>query len=389
MKTIASIAAILLSSVSVWASINGTATTKCLATCETAQAISSDTVADDEGCHDMVLFYSGGNHREYKWNAAQCAPNVSYTDEYGKEHWLFDCYLFLEIYSGFTDADVEFAQGYRHYPASKDDWKKLIDSYCQPSTGIGGLNEAIGNVISRIGTPATKRGVVIGIPQPIVEEPLDNGSLRKPWGSLDSGRTPDFRQASDCIEAVKWYIDYAISAFEKMNYDNVELKGFYWIAEHDADTHTIIPVIADYLKSLHYSFHWIPFFGAQGTENWKELRFTKAFLQPNYFFSKEPIDGRLDAACRIATSLGMGMEIEFDERVVKSSRDCRADRLQLYMAKFREYGIWHNKDIAYYIGSHALNNLSESTDASDRQLYLDFCRFVSLRQENGLHSASK
>ena len=240
-----------------------------------------------------------------------------------------------------------------------------------------------------MGAPVAKRGVVIGIPQPIVEEPLENGSLRKPWGKLDSGKTPDFTQAADCIEAVKWYIDYAISAFEKMNYDNVELKGFYWIAEHDADTHTIIPVIADHLKSRHYSFHWIPFFGAQGTENWKELRFTKAFLQPNYFFSPEPIDGRLDAACRIASSLGMGMEIEFDERVLKSSSDCRDDRLKLYMAKFREYGTWFAKDIAYYIGSHALNSMFESTDANDRKLYLDFCRFVSTRQENSLHPTAE
>ena len=355
---------------------------------QSSPIIASGNTAD-AGCHDMVLLYSGGNHRELKWNAADCAPNVSYTDENGKEHWLFDSYLFLEIYSGLTDNDVEFAQGYHRYPASKDDWKNLIDSYCQPSTGIGGLNEAIGNAAARIGAPVAKRGVVIGIPQPIVEEPLENGSLRKPWGKLDSGKTPDFTQAADCIEAVKWYIDYAISAFEKMNYDNVELKGFYWIAEHDADTHTIIPVIADHLKSRHYSFHWIPFFGAQGTENWKELRFTKAFLQPNYFFSPEPIDGRLDAACRIASSLGMGMEIEFDERVLKSSSDCRDDRLKLYMAKFREYGTWFAKDIAYYIGSHALNSMFESTDADDRKLYLDFCRFVSTRQENSLHPTAE
>lgn len=85
----------------------------------------------------------------------------------------------------------------------------------------------------------------------------------------------------------------------------------------------------------------------------------------------------------------MGMEIEFDERVLKSSSDCRDDRLKLYMAKFREYGTWFAKDIAYYIGSHALNSMFESTDANDRKLYLDFCRFVSTRQENSLHPTAE
>ena len=72
---------------------------------QSSPIIASGNTADG-GCHDMVLLYSGGNHRELKWNAADCAPNVSYTDENGKEHWLFDSYLFLEIYSGLTDNDV-------------------------------------------------------------------------------------------------------------------------------------------------------------------------------------------------------------------------------------------------------------------------------------------
>ncbi|MGN1245311.1 MAG: DUF4855 domain-containing protein [Muribaculaceae bacterium] len=338
------------------------------------------TMSASDSCHDMVLLYSGGNHRVMKWNAAECAPNVSYVDEAGKEHWLFDSFLLLEIYSGLGKDDVEYAQGYHHYPASKADWKRLLDSYCAATTGIGGLNEAIGNAIARIGKPEKKHGVVIGIPQPIISEPLEHDTLRNDWGLLDNGVKPDFANAGHCIEAVRWYIDYAVAAFEKMNYENVKLEGFYWIAEHDSDTHTIIPAVSGYLVERGYSFHWIPFFGAHGTEQWKELRFTKAFLQPNYFFSKEPIEGRLDVACRTAIGLDMGMEIEFDEMVLKSCSDCRADRLRLYMDKFREYGIWADKDIAYYIGSHALNSLYDSADAADRRLYLDFCRFVSSRR---------
>ena len=70
--------------------------------------------------HNMVLIYSGGSHRKYKWDEETIQPYVTYTDESGTEHWLFDSFLFLEIHDG---AGKMFAKGYTSQPANQRDWK--------------------------------------------------------------------------------------------------------------------------------------------------------------------------------------------------------------------------------------------------------------------------
>ncbi|MDY6241864.1 MAG: alpha-N-acetylglucosaminidase TIM-barrel domain-containing protein [Prevotella sp.] len=321
---------------------------------------------------DMLLMYAGGNHRDYKWTEGQCAPNVTYVDEKGKEHWLFDSYLFLEIYSGFGADDVEFAKGYKHRPATKEDWKKLADAYLQTDCGVGGLDLAIGTAEARIGATNHRRQVYIGIPQPIAGVHA--------WGRIHS-KDLDFSREADCLEAVKWYVDYVRTKFNNKAYKNVDFGGFYWIAEHDADTKKLIPKVAAYLDSIQCSFVWIPFFGAQGATDWKQLGFSKAFLQPNYFFSEKPIKGRLDVACQLAKQANMGLEVEFDERVKSNEKDCRAGRLRDYLNAFTKHGFKLSGDLAYYMGSHTLNELALSHNRQDRQIYQKFCRFVADRQE--------
>src|SRR5690606_832496 len=51
-------------------------------------------------CKDMVLLYSGGVHRNFQWDENYVRPYVTYTDDSGKESWLFDSFLFLEIHNG-------------------------------------------------------------------------------------------------------------------------------------------------------------------------------------------------------------------------------------------------------------------------------------------------
>lgn len=312
---------------------------------------------------DMILIYGGGAHRTTTWDKAHFFPYVTYKDKSGKEHWLFDGFLFLEIHNG--DGKM-FASGYTQTPANQKDWMNLADYYFQSKTVIGALDKCINDAIQRIGKPAEKHKIVVGLPEPILNQ--------RDWGALKDGVMLDFTMSVDRVAACKWYIDYVRKKFKELKPEHIELAGFYWIAEEATNTRTIVRDIATYLNELKYSFNWIPYFNSDGYDEWKNLRFNYAFLQPNYFFNESVPYSRLNDACQLAIKNGMDMEIEFDENVLKENG--RGDRLYDYMKAFRENGIHDSKRLAYYQGEAALCKLSLSSDPSDQKLYQEFCCFV-------------
>lgn len=125
----------------------------------------------------------------------------------------------------------------------------LVNYYFQSNNALGALDKTIEAAIKEIGSPPTKRKIVIGLPEPIKNQ--------KDWGYDKNGIQLDFSKDEDRIAACKWYIDYVRSRFDDMKYKNIELAGFYWIAEEATNTKTIINEIATYLKNLKYSFNWI------------------------------------------------------------------------------------------------------------------------------------
>src|SRR5690554_1555638 len=288
--------------------------------------------------NDMVLLYSGGSHRNYIWNEDLIEPYVTYKDKIGEEKWMFDSFLFLEIHNG---DGKSFATGYTPVPANQQDWKKLADHYFQSRYCLGALNRAIESAKDRIGEPTEKRKVVIGIPEPI--------KTQKDWGSVRNGIILDFSKSSDRVAACKWYIDYTRQKFSEFDYDNLELAGFYWIAEEATNTREILSDLSSYLNDLKYSFVWIPYHGSDGAFEWKQLTFNYAYYQPNYFFNDARPISFLNKACEDAVRYGMDMEIEFDDRALVAHGNW-GYRLENYMNAFKEYGIWENKRIAYYQG---------------------------------------
>ncbi|SFF70401.1 DUF4855 domain-containing protein [Sunxiuqinia elliptica] len=317
--------------------------------------------------NDMVLLYAGGSHRGHEWSEEYVEPYVTYTDESGKEHWMFDSFLFLEIHNG---EGKTFASGYTSVPANQYEWKQLVEYYFRSRYCIGALNRSIESAKERLGEPAEKRKVVIGIPEPI--------KTQKDWGSLKNGVMLDFSKVTDRVDACKWYIDYVRKKFKEMNYKNIELAGFYWIAEEATNSRGILADLSAYLNDLKYSFVWIPYNGSDGAFEWKRLTFNYAYYQPNYFFNANTPLSSLNKACEDAKNYGMDMEIEFDDRAM-IDRGNWGYRLENYMKAFKEYGIWESKRLAYYQGNRTLYELSKSSAEEDRQLYYKFCKFVSER----------
>ena len=123
---------------------------------------------------DMVLIYSGGQHRSHVWNKDKLTPYVSMEDEKGNFHWLFDGFLFLEIHNGNGRG---FASYYQKQAARKLEWKKLLDDYFTPGLNICALNDAIEAARKENPKNFTKRKIVLGMPEPIPNVDY--------WGGID------------------------------------------------------------------------------------------------------------------------------------------------------------------------------------------------------------
>ena len=330
---------------------------------------------DKSSIINQVLIYGGGAHRNAVWDKEHFAPYVSYTDRSNKEHWLFDGFLLLDFIDG---KGKIFATGYYGVPATKNEWKVLADYFFTTGQSINALDRCIAEKIQALGDPPQKRKVVIALPEPIVAGPSSHYKETPAdyWGEVDN-RKLNFTVQEDRITACKWYIDYVIDKFNEANISNLELAGFYWIAEESLHTRTILKAVGDYLEEAQYAFYWIPYWKQTNPDyfNWKELGFHYAYLQPNYFFNEQIPYSRLEEACKIAREYDLDMELEFDMRVFAGNKNW-AYRLYDYMKAFRENGILANRRITCYQDTDALYHLYHATDESDKKLFHDFCEFV-------------
>ena len=322
----------------------------------------------EHNIRDMVLIYSGGHHRNTVWNKETLYPYIAYTDSTGKQHWMFDGFLFLEIHDGKGHG---YASYYQDSSARKEDWQYLIHSYLTPGLGICAIDDCIEETSQQIGVPDYRRRIVISLP-----EPIPNITY---WGEIN-GKQMDFAKNEDRIAAIKWYIDYVIDCFHNAQLKHVDLSGFYWLAEEATNSRTLTKEIADYIHTKGLNLNWIPYWGSDGNSEWQQLNFDQAYIQPNYFFHENIAQERLDAACKFAKDYRMNMEMEFDNRALKSGGNW-GYRLYDYIHAFERNGVLDSLDVAYYQGGDALYQLYRSNDPDDQKLYHYFSKMISDRQE--------
>jgi len=343
---------------------------------------------------DLVLCYGGSHHRTpYRWDKERFTPFVTYVDESGREHWLFDGFLCLEFQDSSRPDGGKYAymvgvlrgQG---ISAGKQQWKELIDYWFDGDNGVNALEAAVKEASQRLGTPPAKRKVVMVMPDPIIyEEYADTNTSTTYWGELN-GRRLDFAKASDRIAAYKWYIDSVRRLFDEADYRYVELAGFYIVSEDLATPgdgwnpelkrwEEVIPEVAEYLHALNESLCWIPYNRAAGYRNWKRFGIDYAYMQPNYFWDNKG-EKPLSRFFSDIKANDLAMEFEFDDALLEKTAGSEVYRRRLreYMDGAKEHGIYGRKPLAYYHGQNTLYELSVSAAAEDRKLYHEFCRFV-------------
>jgi hypothetical protein len=328
--------------------------------------------SDSSAITDLVLIYQGGTHRP-EWNVDQIRPYVSYVDPGNKrEHWLFDGFLFIEFKD---NRGFEFAHGYKQRAARKTEWSWLLERNFETSRAIGALDRACDSVSSRIGKPLRKRKIVLTLPEAI--------NHQQDWGDLD-GKTLNFTLSQDRIAACAWYIDEALARWKQLSPKNLELAGFYWVAEYGSESKEILPRIGGLIRSKGMQFYWIPYWNAPLAGDWKSLGFDRAYQQPNHFFHPEVSDSRLNEACSFARAHGMGLEMEFDGRVLSAVRDFRP-RFYSYLEFFKKNSVIDSSAIAYYEGGGVLLNLATSRTAEERGMYDTLASLIVARQRSADH----
>lgn len=327
----------------------------------------------DNPISDLVLIYDGGLHRQ-PWTVDRIRPYV-YRENSGKIEWLFDGFLFLEIFDNVKN--IEYYPGYKKNSAPKADWLSLLDTYFSDQKSFGALETILDEQAKKGQVPLRRRKVVISIPTPI------RGFAE--WGSID-GKVIDFNKIEDQIMAEKWFVNEALERWKTKNYKYIELAGFYWVDEDAGNYEDVMKLTKQYLQPKGMKFYWIPYWGAKGGNKWKELGFDYAYEQPNYFFNTTIPYSRLNNACAFAGENGLAMEMEFDERVAQPGFKTRFDD---YIKAFTENNIWKLRPVAYYEGGGVWKSMASSTNPELKKMYQTLGNIIVERQKNADERSKK
>ncbi|MBC8559031.1 DUF4855 domain-containing protein [Fumia xinanensis] len=274
------------------------------------------------GIHDLVLCYNGwygvdeetGIHRG-DWSAEQYKPYLTYVDYDGKSvDTMFDGVLLLGLWSQYGRS---YTPDPNVGPPQIEDWIWYYEKIFKEGGDIDNLNEAARQASIDLGDPNYKVKLVLTIPE------VHTGIEK--FGTLN-GREMNLTREEDWKYLIDWWLDMVIGEMERRDYEYIDFSGIYWLAEGLGDEVNTRLYAADIIHEAGYHFYWIPYFFASGTLWADKAGFDAVALQPNHFF-EEPTNAtsagaggttRVDNAAKLANYAQIGLEMEFDNRVMQS-----------------------------------------------------------------------
>ena len=353
---------------------------------------------------DAAICYGGHSARDpYLWTPERFEKTVAYTDENGQEHWLFDNMIMMELWDDDYAVTFSIANDGR-LSSKKEHWQRQLDYWFDKEHGFAALDQCVADVASRIGEPATKRGIIFSLPDPVYFEHYTNAMKGENlntvyWGEID-GVEMDFAKPEDRVKAYIWLIDAVRAKFAEAAYRHIELIGFYVLSEelsapgsfrYEYKQHDItIKAAADYCHSVNEGFYWVPYAMAPGIESSKDFGFDLVVMQPNYYWTDAK--WTWDQIEKTIRDNGLGMELEFEgthgEPLTSSiltylkngEKNPYADRnkarFQEYLANAKARGLYGEVPFVLYAGTNGLYELGTSEDAKDQALYHELCKFI-------------
>ena len=278
--------------------------------CIESLAVPRVPTADDMGGYENVcLTYTyrrngADNGRHYE---SDLLPYTAYLDKNGNiKDFFFDSYLFLPCMgNGPSGARMHLDE---NNPTKAIDWTDYVNDTFAKGANVDALESAYGKTKAALGDTKSKAGVFFTILYP--------GKKATSFGTL-GGKSLNFSKMEDRKYAVKWMIDEQISLFNQRGYKNLDLVGFYWLEEYIAanDDKELLNYASDYLHSKGLKFIWIPWYKANGYDNWKNYGFDVACMQPNLMWLGFNDPMRVKSSVQLSEKYGLSMEMECDGRV--------------------------------------------------------------------------
>ncbi len=321
---------------------------------------------------DLIVMAHGGDKR-LKYTKDQLKSYVYKHKDVGEIEWLFDGFLFYEDRTdiGNGHAFEQHAYLFQKDRARRIEWEWLLDRVFAPGESLSALNELIDSIsVVKGSPPKRKRKVVLSIPEPL------SGQLD--WGTLN-GKVIDFANESDRMSALKWYIDELIDRFNSIEYEHIELSGFYWLSNTNELSFELMPAIVSHIKSKEYKFYWRPSYGRFRGESWKTYGFDAVYLTPDHLTTSWFKKINIERACTYASVFNMGLEIDLDNLV---------RRYPLYQTKFSHYmQVYSEKNVftkaamSYKDGDGIFHEMSQSSNPALHNIYKQVIEKVAVRQK--------
>jgi len=306
----------------------------------------------------VLLYPCDGRPQWTPYTRAQLLRYVAAVDSAGRPTaWLSNGAIFLALYARSRHTFAPWIPG---TPSSGSDWEDYLDCLVGPGGAFDRLDSALTDAERTLPRREPYR-VAVMIPYPD-----SNAGVTRFAGADYALGTRDGR-----VRAADAYTQEVVRRFGERRGSHLTLDGMYWLHEDAYPRDSgLVHSVAQAVHSHQVRFLWIPYFGelAGGWSRWRELGFDEAWLQPNYFFSRDVPATRIDSAVARARSAGMGFEIEFNGRLIDIPS--YADRLLPYLVALRSDSALRARSLALFDGGGALLALSASRDPLYRALYL-------------------
>jgi hypothetical protein len=310
----------------------------------------------------IILLYNSGGMPA--WSTDRLRYYIAHVGTDGKpDDWFFDTALMVALTG---ESQRSFEPNYGNGPGLAVDWEQYLGGRL-----FGGLSELaeLEKAVGAVGTQLHDRShtvrVLVSIPYP---DPRATD-----FGTVD-GKALDFSRNEDRAAAVRWYMRQVSVRWTRSHFEHLRLGGFYWVREEvPAGDVALIKMVADLSAHQLLPLYWIPYYGSEGGTKWRELGFTVAIQQPNYFFYDVPAE-RINEAAQVAQTHQMGVEFEMDRRVLESPE--RRERYESYLDGGVDYGYLYSGILAWYDDT-ALLECGRSQDPAVRRLYDATYRFVT------------
>ncbi|MGM0711530.1 DUF4855 domain-containing protein [Brevibacillus parabrevis] len=311
----------------------------------------------------------GTPHYQF-WECTDFLPLLFHTDPATglTDGVMFTDFLFLALGILNQSGEGRFLARHDKAPANWNEWLRYMDELFLCDRNLDALCQAVRC------SPLSRTNVWIALPYP----------------------NPQVFGDDECrIQAVvDWMCLFLERWATKPWQDCLSLKGFYWLQESlyfqgpEYDDRRVIQAVNAAIHSCKMVGQplrsiWIPYQQAAGWNEWSQLGFDLAFLQPNAYFNPKK---SLDAAAVASYDQQMGVEIEFDLGVTYD-QDKRARLLEYLRAgaaggtdrQGQSYGPFqYDSPLAWYTGGwffgkngrkQAMVSLYQSGDPLYEQLF--------------------